>query len=218
MSTRFLTTSVVALLVWAPLEFPVEAQDSSGQQPTPPYLAPIPARLHWIVTFSYSPKNGSGTAPAAPQDNSPVSVETTKVGTTRRIVVKFINGTTQQIDILADHCFYQGPLGLEYRPMGGDFTPYTFFTFGFSFTQCVNLASFKEYTTYQKIPVFHYKDGSTEAWISADTKLPIGADQFGSVSTSYQYLPVPDEVVLTPQEQKMLQGQKRAEGIYNSMR
>lgn len=68
--------------------------------------------------------------------------------------------------------------------------------------------------------VFHYQGGSTEAWISVDTKLPIGADQIGSVKTTYQYLPTPDAdaIVLTPEEQKILQNQKRAENIYKALR
>ncbi|MCE0499384.1 MAG: hypothetical protein LV481_15695 [Methylacidiphilales bacterium] len=138
----------------------------------------------------------------------------------RRIVVKFVNSPLQQFDIIGDHCFSHGSLGLEYRRMGEDFMPYMFFNLGFAFTQCVNLASFKEYTTYQNVPVFHYQDGSTEAWISAKTMLPIGADLIGSVNTTYQYLAVPDAdaIVLTPEEQKMLQNQKSAEESYNQLR
>ena len=104
--------------------------------------------------------------------------------------------------------------------MGEDFLPYMYFNLGFAFTQCVNPASFKEYTTYLNVPAFHYQDGYTEAWISVETRLPVGADQIGSVKTSYQYLPVPDAdaIVLTPEEQKMLQKQKMAEEIYKNLR
>jgi hypothetical protein len=218
MFSRFLFTAFISLLAWPAFETPVAAQSSSNQQPAPPYLAPVPDRLHWIVTFSYVSKNDSGTAPASSPSENPASIETMKVGNMRRILVKFAEGSPQQLDIIGNHCFVQGPLGLEYRTMDADFVPYMFFTLGFSFTQCVNLASFKEFTTYQNARALHYRDGSTEAWISADTKLPLGADQIGSVKTTYQYLPVPDAISLTPQEQKILQNQKQAEAIYNNMR
>jgi len=198
MFSRFLFTAFISLLAWPAFETPVAAQSSSNQQPAPPYLAPVPDRLHWIVTFSYVSKNDSGTAPASSPSENPASIETMKVGNMRRILVKFAEGSPQQLDIIGNHCFVQGPLGLEYRTM--------------------DAASFKEFTTYQNARALHYRDGSTEAWISADTKLPLGADQIGSVKTTYQYLPVPDAISLTPQEQKILQNQKQAEAIYNNMR
>ena len=138
----------------------------------------------------------------------------------RRIVVKLANGTTQQFDIIGDHCFSEGALGLEYRRMGENFVPYMYFNLGFAFTECVNLASFIDYTTYQNLPAFHYQDASTEAWISTESRLPVGAVLIGSVKTSYQYQPVPDAnaIVLSPAEQKMLEEQKKAEEIYKNLR
>ncbi len=224
MFMRFLFALIFSWTAFVLFESPLEAQQESGSsnpQPTPPYLAPVPANLHWIVNFSYVAKTDSGTKPAPPPDGYPVSIETTKVGTTRRIVVKFANSPPQQIDIFGKDCYAQDPtLGLQCRKLGGDYTPYMFFDLGFPFTQCVNLASFKEYTTSQDVPVFHYQDGSTEAWISVETRLPIGADQIGSVKTSYQYLPEPDAdaIVPTPEEQKSMELQKRAKEIYNNLR
>jgi len=211
MSSRFLATTVFALLVWAPLEFPVEAKDSSHQQPTPPYLASMPDRLHWIVTFAYIPKTDSGTPAAPPPADCPVSIDTTKVGTTRRIVVKFVDGSTRQFDIIGAQCFTELPaLGLQALKMDGTYVPFQYFDLGFSFTGCVNQGSFKDYTTYQGVPAFHYQDGSTEAWISPETRLPLGADLTGQVKTTYQYLAKPDAIELTPQEQKTLEIDKRA--------
>jgi hypothetical protein len=84
----------------------------------------------------------------------------------------------------------------------------------------VNPGSFKEYTTYGGVPALHYRDSSTEAWISVETRLPLGADQIGVVKTTYQFLPTPDAnaIVPTPEEQKSFQYQKKAEDLYNSMR
>jgi hypothetical protein len=216
---RFLFITILGSLIFMPLEAQ-ESSSSTSPQPTPPYLAPVPENCHWIVTFSYVSKNTPGTPPVPPPTTYPVSVETTKVGKMRRIVVKFANSPPQQFDFIGDHCFLQGPLGLEYRRLEEGIVPYMNFNLGFAFTQCVNLASFKDYTTYQNAPAFHYRDSSTEAWISIDTGLPIGADQIGIVKTTYQYLPTPDAdaVVLTPEEQMMLQNQKKAEDFYNSMR
>jgi hypothetical protein len=220
MYSRFLFPAFIPLLVWACLEFPVEAQDSSDQRPTPPYLAPMPERVHWVVTFTYVPKNDSGTPPASTPSDHPASIETTKVGTMRRVVLKFADGSAKQFDFVGNHYFVQGPLGLEYRTLGGELPPYKFFSLRFLFTECVNLASFKNYTTYQNVPVFHYRDDSTEAWIAVDSKLPVGADSIDSVKATYQFLPTPgsDAIVLTPEEQRLLQNQKKAEQLYNSMR
>ncbi len=221
---RFLFALIFCWTAFALLEKPLGAQEtseSSNQQPTPPCLAPVPGNLHWIVSYSYIPKNVPGIPPAPPSANAPVSIETTKVGTARRIVVKFVNSPTQQIDIFDKDCYAPDPtLGLQCRTLGGNYTPYMFFDLGFSFTQCVNLASFKGVTTYQGIPVFHYQDSSTEAWISVKTRLPVGADQIGSVKTTYQYLPVPDAtaVVPTPEEQKSMQFQKAAAASFNALR
>jgi hypothetical protein len=221
---RFLLITVFFSMALVPFESPLGAQqvsDTSHPQPTPPYLAPVPSNLHWIVTFSYVEKTDSGTKPAPPPANCPVSIETTKVGSTRRIVVKFANSPPQQFDIFDKDCYAQDPpLGLQCRRLGGDYIPFMFFDLGFAFTQCVNPASFKEYTTYQDVPVFHYQDGSTEAWISAETRLPIGADQIGSVKTSYQYLAAPDSnaIVPTPEEQKSMQIQKAATDAFKALR
>ncbi len=136
MFSRFLFPAVFSLLVWPTFEMSAAAQSSSDQQPTPPYLAPVPERLHWIVTFSYVSKNDSGTTPASPPSDNPTSIETTKVGDMRRILVKFAEGPPQQFDIIGNHCFDQGPLGLEYRTMDAEFVTYMFFTLGFSFTHC----------------------------------------------------------------------------------
>jgi hypothetical protein len=193
-----------------------EAPSSSSPKPTPPYLAPVPENCHWIVNFTYATKDAEGTT----HDNYPASVESTKVGAFTRVVVKFVNSPSRQFDIVGNHYFSQGPLGLEYRTLDGEFPIYVFFDAGFAFTQCVNLASFKDFTTYQNVPAFHYQDSSTEAWISVDTRLPIGADQIGLVKTTYQYLPTPvaDAITLTPEEQKMLQSQKKAEDAYKNLR
>jgi hypothetical protein len=216
---RFLFLAILSSLAFIPLKAQ-ESSSLSNSQPTPPYLAPVPKNCHWIVNFSYLSKNTPGTPPKPPPANYPVSIETTKAGTMRRVAVKFVNNPPQQFDIVGDHYFSQGPLGLEYRPLGGEIPIYMYFDLGFAFTQCVNLSSFKEYTTYQGVPVFHYRDGSSEAWISVDTKLPIGADSIGLAKTTYQYLPVPDAnaVVLTPEEEKILQNQKKAEDIYKNLR
>ena len=215
MFTRLLFIAVLSAVVWAPLEIPVEAQDSSDQGPTPPYLAPAPERLHWIVTFSYSPKNDSATPP----DNSPASVETTKVGTTRRIVVKFVNGSAKQFDIIGSDCFTQmPPMGLQALKLGAGYVPFQYFDLGFSFTSCVNLASFKGSTTYQGVPAFHYQDGSTEAWISPKTRLPVGANLTGVVNTTYQYLPAPDAIQLTPEEQRSFELDKKGAQIFQQLR
>lgn len=210
MFSRFTSLAFISWLAWAPLEFPVEAQDSSNQRPTPPYLAPLPERLHWIVTFSYVPKSNSGTSPAQPPADCPASIETTKVGTTRRIVVKFVDGSTRQFDIIGKDCYTQLPsLGLQALELE-NYVPFQYFDLGFSFTSCVNQASFKDYTTYQGVPVFHYQDGSTETWISPPTHLPVGADLIGQVKTTYRYLATPDAIELTPEEQRSLEIDKRA--------
>ncbi|MCE0499387.1 MAG: hypothetical protein LV481_15710 [Methylacidiphilales bacterium] len=197
-----------------------ESSSSSSPQPTPPYLAPVPENCHWIVNFSYVPKNAPGTSPVPPPAAYPVSVETIKVGNLRRILVKFVNSPPQQFDLISGYCFFQGPTGLEYHRLREDYVPYMFFDLGFSFTQCVNLASFKEYTKYQNVPAFHYQNSSTETWIAVDTMLPIGADLVNYVKTRYQYLPTPDsnEIVLTPEEQKVLHDWQVAEEIAKKLR
>lgn len=212
---RFFFLIVLGSLAFISLEAQ-ESSSSSSPKPTPPYLAPVPKYCHWIVNFSYTTKGAAGT----PQADFPVSVETTKVGTMKRIAVKFVTIPPQQFDIVGNHYFSQGPLGLEYRALSDEMPLYMFFDAGFAFTQCVNLASFKDVTTYQNAPAFHYQDSSTEAWISVDTRLPIGADQTGLVKTTYQYLPTPnaDAVTLTPEEQKMLQNLKKAEDAYKNLR
>jgi hypothetical protein len=213
MHMRFLLI-VVFGTVLVPFENPAKAQAA----PTPPYLAPVPERLHWIVNFSYIQKAAPGTPPAPPPPTNPVTIETTKVGTTRRIVVKSSDGSTRQFDIIGKDCYTQLPaLGLQALKLR-DYVPFPYFDLGFSFTGCVNHASYRDYTTYQGIPVFHYQDGSTEAWISVETKLPIGADQIGSVKTTYQYLPAPDAIILTPEEQKSLEMEKRAADIFKNLR
>lgn len=217
---RFLPTVAFCL---ACLVGSLRAQEASGvsrHQPTPPYLAPVPANLHWIVNFTYPSKDASGAPAAPPPATYPVTVETTKVGDLRRILVKFVNSPPRQFDISADNCFMQTPAGLECRKLDGNDAPYMFFNPGFAFTQCVNLASFKEASTYQNVPVFHYQKDSNEAWISVSTMLPIGADLMNTVQTSYQYLPTPvsGDVVLTPAEQKILLYRKLGAEIYKNMR
>jgi hypothetical protein len=212
---RFFFLLVLGSLAFIPLGAQ-ESSSSSSPRPTPPYLAPVPENCHWIVKFSYVTKGAAGT----PQANYPISVETTKVGAMKRIVVKFVTNPPQQFDIIGNHYFSQGPLGLEYRALNDEMPLYMFYETGFAFTECVNLASFKDFTTYQNAPAFHYQDSFTEAWISVDTRLPIGADQIGLVKTTYQYLPTPDAdaVTLTAEEQKMLQNLKKAEDDYRNLR
>jgi hypothetical protein len=199
---------------------PLAAQESSASsdpRPAPPYLAPVPENCHWIVNLSYVSKS---TPPVAPPPDSPVSIDTTRVGNMRRIIVKFVNGDTRQFDIVGHDCFAQDPpLGLQRRPLG-TFEPYPYFDMGFPFTECVNPASFKGRVTYENTPAFHYQNDSSEAWISIATHLPIGADLVGSVKTTYQFLPTPspDAVVLTLEEKRSLEYQKKAEDSFNGMR
>jgi hypothetical protein len=195
-----------------------EASPSDGQ-PTPPYLASVPQKLHWIINFSYVQKNAPDTTPAAPSPDSPLSIDTMRVGNMRRVVVKYVNGTTQQYDIFGTDCYSQYPaLGLQCRKMGEGYTPFPYSDVAFPYTGCVTAAAFKDRTTYQGVSVFHYQDGSTEAWISAETRLPVGADQIGFVKTTYQYLPPPDVIVPTPEEQRSIQIQKTAEQTFQQLR
>jgi hypothetical protein len=219
MTSRFAFTAVVSCFFGAAFAPPAAAQSSSpATQPSPPYLASVPERLHWIVTFTYPTPSSPGAPSAPPPADSPVSVEITKVGTTRRIVVKFTNGTTKQFDIIGTDCYTQLPsLGLQAIRMQ-DYVPYEYFDLGFPFTGSVKTSAYQGSTNYQGVPTFHYNDGSTEAWISVETRLPVGADLIGKVKTTYQYLPVPDVVVLTPEEQNALATEKRAAEIFNKLR
>jgi len=222
MFMRFLPAIVFCWTAFALFERPLgaqEASESSNPKPTPPYLAPVPEKLRWIVNFTYVPKNAPGAAPAAPSPDSPLSIDTMKVGNMRRVVVKYVNGTTQQYDIFGTDCYSQYPaLGLQCRKIGEGYAPYPYFDVPFPYTGCVNAAAFKERTTYQGVPVFHYQDGSTEAWISAEMRLPVSADQTGFVKTTYQYLPPPDVIEPTPEEQRSIQIQKRAEQTLRQLR
>jgi hypothetical protein len=197
-----------------------DASESSNLRPTAPYLAPVPGNLHWVVTFTYPQKTPDGPPVPPPPGTYPVRVETIKVGNLRHITVTLVNGTSQQFDIFGSNCFAQTSEGLELFSLGENYQPFMFYEPGFSFTQCVNLASFKETTTYQGVPAFHYQNDSMEAWISVSTTLPIGARIVGYVKTSYQYLPTPNpgDVALTADEQKILERRKLGAEVYKNMR
>jgi len=181
-----------------------------AQTPTPPYLATVPPKLHWIVTFSYIAKS-------AP--DSIASIDTTKVGTTKRVLVKYVDGSSRQYDILGSDCYTEVPsLGLQCLRISDGYHPFPFYDEPFPFTACVSAANFKERTIYQGMPAFHYQDAAAEAWISTETRLPIGADQIGAVKTTYQYLPPPDAIELTPGEQKAIQIQKTAAQTFQQLR
>ena len=220
---RFLPALILWWTVFTMIEIPLGAQPAgapANQRPSPPYLATMPGNLHWVITFTYPQKNAS-TTPAFPTPATyPLRVETIKVGNLRHITVNFVNSPAQQFDIFGSNCFVQTSDGLECMSLGENYEPYMFYDPGFSFTKCVNLASFKEATTYQNVPVFHYQDDSSEAWISVSTMLPIGAGMTDFVYTSCQYLPTPNpgDVVLTPAEQKILEHRKLGAETYKNMR
>lgn len=220
---RFLLTIAFCGMALARFDGSLRAQLAgapANQRPSPPYLAPMPSNLHWVITFTY-PQKPASTTPALPTPATyPVRVETIKVGNLRHITVNFVNSPAQQFDIFGSNCFVQTSDGLECMSLSENYEPYMFYDPGFSFTKCVNLASFKEATIYQNVPVFHYQDDSTEAWISVSTMLPIGAGMTDFVYTSYQYLPTPNpgDVVLTPAEQKILEHRKLGAETYKNMR
>jgi hypothetical protein len=223
-SIRYLVATILFGLVLALMGSRLRAQETSppAPQPRPPFLASVPRNIHWIVSFSYisQGKNAATDLPLPPPEGYPVSIETTKVGKARHVLVKFADGSSHQYDFIAGWCLLEGPKGWELVNVGTDFLPYMFFDPGFLFTQCVSAGAYKDYTKYQGVPAFHYLDDSTEAWIAVDTMLPLAAQQLNFVKVSYHYLATPDSsaIVLTPEEQKLLQERKMADEAAQRLR
>jgi hypothetical protein len=181
----------------------VSAQDSPHEIPPPtaPLVAPVPQKAQWTITVDYGDKPAapnSGDAHAAPAFNpgaNPLTeIQSIKTGRLKQDILIYKAGTRQE-------CWYVGNTVLSQSAAGnivaltlgmlapdvGNGNPMAPYirergnlvqSPGFPGLDWVNLKYYDKVVVLDKVPCYHYafmvgSNPFAEAWIDAQTKLPV---------------------------------------------
>jgi hypothetical protein len=209
----FAMLPVIALSAGASLSL---AQQDGKPVPRPPYVAAIPVNGHWSVTLDASdPQAPAGTKAPLADEHVPTSIDTIKVGNTKRVTLFFKDGTSRRFDQVDGYFLTASPAGAKlFVPMDAS-PPYPFYTDGFLFVDHVNPSTFKGVVTCKGVDCFHYQDGSLDIWIAVDSMLPVAAES-GKVTAYFQFMAPPDAPITLPADEELIL--QKEIGAYNKFR
>jgi hypothetical protein len=187
------------------------AHAQSPTKPKEPYVAAVPDYGHWMIRFKYEPPAEGTAAPAPVDPNLPTILDTIKTGDLKSVVLTLSTGTTQQFTYQGDWVLSSTPEGPKLSVATADRPPHPYFTTGFALLDGLTIdnSTFKEATTWNGVPAFHYRIGETDVWIDSATMLPLALRQPG-LEASYQFLPPPPKPFLVPEDQEILLKKQRA--------
>lgn len=198
----------------------VHAQDAANYPPPkPPLVAAVPENAEWTITVEY-PKEAK-LAPDAPKhhDWRPVEVRTTKVGKTKRDLITTRDGVKQEnwyVDAMIFWTNGQGEVSVtDLRAAEGsdpmEDSPSV--PTGFPGVGWLKLDNYVDVVMFEKRPCYHYVRDEAEAWIDAETKLPV-AYRRGKILYRFSFNPSPvGPLVMPPAYQTALETVRKMYGI-----
>lgn len=162
------------------------AQEGSGAMkeiPRPPYIAEAPAYATWVIQFSAAKQPKAKPAPGDAGSAKHIrQVEITKTDKTRRTVVTYSDGTKQESWYFDGFDLFQVESGkiVILDPASNDLAPSYGGFKDFDGLQWLDARFFEGRVGVGERVCNHFKrtadsGAELEAWIDADSKLPVGA-------------------------------------------
>lgn len=172
--------------------------------PSAPFVAPVPENADWVVTLQrpkVPPKADGSPAAPAPADRRIIEVQTTKTGKFRRDRITSADGVTEErwfVDMLLLWPTTGGEVAatdLSGIPFDAE-DPNPSVPRGFPGVGWPRIEFYDKPVLFEKRPSYHYVHEATEAWIDAETRLPLA---YKSANATFQFrFNPPPTAPLTP--------------------
>jgi hypothetical protein len=171
--------------------------------PKPPFVAPVPENAEWTINVEY-PKEPKP-SPDAPKRNDwrYVEVKTTKVGKVKRDLITSRDGVKQEHWFVDSMLFRTDSLGevsvsdLRAAEAADPDEEIPSVPSGFPGVGWLKLDNYVDIVTFEKRPSYHFLKGEAEAWVDAETKLPV-AYRRGNVLYRFTFGPRPTGPLVMP--------------------
>jgi hypothetical protein len=197
------------------------AEDASPT-PTAPFVASVPEKAHWTVTFSYGSPGAPPLAKPAVPTGHPAQIETIKSGGSYRFVVSYADGTTQTFDKIGGYIATTTATGVQLIRISPEFTPYIYYDADFLFAQWVRAtgrSAYKGIATQNGKRCFHYLDPAQgEAWIDTQSRLPVTTQDSAATRATFQFSEPQDQLVFPDAEIKAVDHEEHVIKAFNSLR
>ena len=177
--------------------------------PKPPLVAKVPDSANWTIT----PKSTAATSAPKPTPQGAsrfaggriVEVRSTKSGKLRRDVIVYSDGITTTHWLVDQLLLWTTPQGQvsasdlsAAEPMDPE-NPEPAAAGGFPGTRWLQISYYDKVIAVEKHPCYHYVHGDSEAWIDAETNLPV-AYKSKNIVYSYKFGDPPAEPLILPPE------------------
>jgi len=204
-----------------------QAQEE-GAKPQPPLalVAPVPENAAWKIVLTYQNPDGDGAAapdkPYAPP-GYPTKIETVKTGDAFQFTVTYPDGRVERYDQLGNCIVTPGPGGPKLSVADPEQAPFVAYSIDFFLVDWVRAAgeAARNGTVLRDgIRCYHYQDeAGREAWIDAETLLPVSATDGQHTEASFEFQPSPSApLVFPPEELAAIAKYQRILKAFNSVR